>query len=63
MNPLENIDLLCPWCSEPISLTVEVSEPEQEYTEDCPVCCGPILVQVNVSEQGKLEVRTDREGG
>ena len=35
MNPLESVDLLCPWCSEPISLLVEMIEPEQEYTEDC----------------------------
>ncbi|MET4000562.1 CPXCG motif-containing cysteine-rich protein [Marinobacterium sp. MBR-109] len=63
MNPLENVDLLCPWCSEPISLMIEVTEPEQEYTEDCPVCCSPILVQVSIGNQERPEVRVEREGG
>ncbi|SEB13562.1 CPXCG motif-containing cysteine-rich protein [Marinobacterium iners] len=63
MNPLENVDLLCPWCSEPISLMIEVTEPEQEYTEDCPVCCSPIQVQVSVGDQERPEVSVEREGG
>jgi hypothetical protein len=63
MNPLESVELLCPWCSEPINLLVEVIEPEQEYTEDCPVCCSPIQVQVNVGAQGDPEVSVEREGG
>jgi len=63
MNPLENVDLLCPWCSEPISLLVDVTEPEQEYTEDCPACCSPILVRVCIEAQGDPRVQVEREGG
>ncbi|MDY6891497.1 MAG: CPXCG motif-containing cysteine-rich protein [Pseudomonadota bacterium] len=63
MNPLENVDLLCPWCSAPITLEIEVMASEQEYTEDCPVCCSPILVQVRLDEQDRPSVRVEREGG
>ncbi|MDA0423648.1 CPXCG motif-containing cysteine-rich protein [Stutzerimonas frequens] len=54
---------MCPWCSEPISLTVDVTEPEQEYTEDCSVCCSPMTVHVAIGDQGEPEVRIEREGG
>jgi len=63
MNPLESVDLLCPWCSEPISLMVDVTEPEQEYTEDCPVCCSPMQVTLSVGSEGDPDVRVEREGG
>ncbi|MBR9827033.1 MAG: CPXCG motif-containing cysteine-rich protein [Oceanospirillales bacterium] len=63
MNPLEVVELLCPWCSEPISLTVDVTEPEQEYSEDCTVCCSPMTVRVVVGTQGAPEVSVEREGG
>ncbi|EXJ09264.1 MULTISPECIES: CPXCG motif-containing cysteine-rich protein [Nitrincola] len=61
MNPLETIDLLCPYCSESISFTVDCSENEQEYTEDCPVCCSPVLI--NVSIGNNLTFRAERENG
>lgn len=63
MNPLENVDLLCPWCSEPITLVVDVTEPEQEYTEDCLVCCSPILVRISIGSQNAPQVQVEREGG
>ncbi|WP_010324509.1 CPXCG motif-containing cysteine-rich protein [Marinobacterium stanieri] len=63
MNPLEVVELMCPWCSEPISLTVDVTEPEQDYSEDCGVCCSPIAVHVDVGDEGAPQVRVEREGG
>ncbi len=63
MNPLEVVELMCPWCSEPISLTVDVTEAEQEYSEDCSVCCSPISVYIDVGDEGGPQVRVEREGG
>ncbi|MBS98281.1 MAG: CPXCG motif-containing cysteine-rich protein [Oceanospirillaceae bacterium] len=63
MNPEENVEVGCPWCSELISLRVECIEPEQEYIEDCPVCCAPMLVRVEVPPEGFVQVDVEREGG
>jgi hypothetical protein len=41
---LEEVDLQCPYCGEPITVLVDVSEPTQEYIEDCEVCCRPMVV-------------------
>lgn len=37
-------EVMCPYCGEEISLTLDLSEPEQEYIEDCSVCCRPMMV-------------------
>lgn len=44
MNLLQGQDATCPHCWERISLTLDLSVPEQSYVEDCPVCCKPMLV-------------------
>jgi hypothetical protein len=44
MNLLQGRDATCPHCWETISLTLDLSVPEQSYVEDCPVCCKPLLV-------------------
>jgi len=63
MNPQEDIEVNCPWCSESVILVIECIEPEQEYTEDCPACCAPILVRVTVPQLGLPMVEVEREGG
>jgi hypothetical protein len=37
----------CPWCGEPIELTLDCSYGEHVYAEDCTVCCAPMLVSVS----------------
>ena len=44
MNRLQGQDATCPHCWETISLTLDLSVPEQSYIEDCPVCCKPMAV-------------------
>ncbi len=39
----------CPWCGEPIELSVDCSYGDHEYVEDCSVCCAPIQVVVHVA--------------
>jgi hypothetical protein len=36
----------CPFCGEPIELSVDTSVEEQSYYEDCPVCCRPMEIFV-----------------
>ena len=50
MNLLQDKDATCPHCWETITLTLDLSVPEQSYVEDCPVCCKPMLVSYTASD-------------
>jgi hypothetical protein len=58
MNLIETADATCPNCWETISLTVDLSVPEQSYIEDCPVCCKPMVVSYTAAdgELGEISV-------
>jgi Cysteine-rich CPXCG len=59
MNLLQDRDATCPHCWETISLTLDLSVPEQSYVEDCPVCCRPMVVSYT-TEDGELgELRVE----
>ena len=51
----------CPYCGELISILVDLSIAEQEYTEDCQVCCRPIVLDVLAAQAGGVTVRARRE--
>ena len=38
----EEVPVECPYCGEKITILVDTSVEDQEYTEDCSVCCRPI---------------------
>lgn len=61
MNPIESVEVICPYCSAQLSLMVDCTEADQEYVEDCAVCCSPILVHAEVHD--RLEVSVCRENG
>lgn len=46
----------CPYCGEPIELTLDASAGAQTYIEDCQVCCRPISVSVRVDDEGDVQV-------
>ncbi|HMI74027.1 MAG TPA: CPXCG motif-containing cysteine-rich protein [Steroidobacteraceae bacterium] len=41
---IQGHEAACPHCWEAITLTLDLSVPEQSYIEDCPVCCKPLIV-------------------
>lgn len=53
----------CPCCGEAISVLIDHSLCEQNYTEDCQVCCQPILLDVAIDgDEGVLiVVRAENE--
>jgi hypothetical protein len=53
MNLLKSHEATCPHCWETISLTLDLSVPEQSYIEDCPVCCHPMAVSY-AADDGEL---------
>ena len=61
MPGLDELTIACPSCGEPVSILVDTSVPEQEYTEDCQVCCRPIVLDVLATPAGDVTVRARRE--
>jgi hypothetical protein len=53
MNLIESYEAQCPHCGESITLTLDLSVPEQAYIEDCAVCCQPMAVSYS-SVDGEL---------
>lgn len=52
---------LCPYCGEPIELSVDISAGAQDYIEDCPVCCRPMQVSLFVAVDGTASVALRRD--
>lgn len=57
-----NVESQCPYCGEPLELTVdEYGGRSQSYIEDCAVCCRPIEVRVSITK-GEVDVALRRQG-
>jgi hypothetical protein len=59
MNLLQGQDVTCPHCWETISLTLDLSVPEQSYIEDCPVCCKPMMVSYTSADGEVAEISVE----
>jgi Cysteine-rich CPXCG len=49
MSLIQGQQAACPHCGESITLTLDLSVPEQSYIEDCPVCCKPMVVSYSAA--------------
>lgn len=58
---LEEVQITCPYCGEPLSTDIDLSAGNQEYIEDCQVCCNPIVFSINMDMRGELTVETRRD--
>ena len=47
-EPLQFQHITCPWCSEVMEISVDLTAGDQTYTEDCEVCCSPILLHIHL---------------
>ncbi|MEX0901377.1 MAG: CPXCG motif-containing cysteine-rich protein [Pseudohongiellaceae bacterium] len=61
MTDLVNEEIFCPYCGEPIEVTIEVLQDDQEYIEDCQVCCRPIVFTVAAGVGGGYSVSVRSE--
>ena len=62
MNALEEMELMCPYCGEILTVLVDCSLEAQSYVEDCQVCCQPIVLDVSVNDgEVALQARRDDE--
>lgn len=54
MEQLIEKEFYCPYCSEEITMLIDISVDSQTYIEDCEVCCRPIEIRYTV-RSGDLE--------
>lgn len=58
----ETVDVVCPVCGEPSTITVTLGEEDEEFVQDCPVCCRPWTVRVKIRRDGSADVSVGAEG-
>lgn len=58
----EAVDVTCPYCGEPSSISVGVEEEDEEFVQDCPVCCRPWKVRIRIRRDGTADVSVEAEG-
>lgn len=64
MQAIEEADLQCPHCDEPISLLLDLSGGTQAYVEDCQVCCQPIHVSLwidHATDEYHVDLRREQD--
>jgi len=60
-EPLQQEQVSCPYCGEPIDVILDTQEAGQQYIEDCQVCCRPIVFRLSIDTDGQLVVSVHDE--
>ncbi|GAB2189816.1 CPXCG motif-containing cysteine-rich protein [Sessilibacter sp. MAH1] len=65
MSCLPDEEILCPYCGESQTVTVDFSEGNCDYIEDCQICCRPIDFHLMVDDDGgyQLQIKSENESG
>ncbi|MFK8043562.1 CPXCG motif-containing cysteine-rich protein [Congregibacter sp.] len=58
---LQESQVYCPYCGEPLSILLDSGDSDAEYIEDCQVCCQPMVVSLMGQADGSLDVSVRRE--
>ncbi|MDP5054488.1 MAG: CPXCG motif-containing cysteine-rich protein [Congregibacter sp.] len=58
---LQETQVYCPYCGEPLVLLLDAGDSGVDYIEDCQVCCQPMVVSVRGEAEGELGVDVRRE--
>lgn len=61
MNPEQETQIICPYCSSPLTLLLDISAGDQTLVEDCEVCCQPIVLQLHIDNGNLLSCEASRE--
>lgn len=61
MSPLgEFVQIQCPWCSETLDLSVDLTTADRAWIEDCQVCCRPMQIAIKLDEAGAIRSISSR---
>ncbi|WP_439102849.1 CPXCG motif-containing cysteine-rich protein [Congregibacter sp.] len=58
---LQESQIFCPYCGEPLSILLDSGDSDAEYIEDCQVCCQPMVVTLMSESDGSLSASVRRE--
>ena len=58
----DTVEVVCPYCGEPSTISVDAGEEDDEFVQDCPVCCRPWKVSIKIRRDGSVEVTVGAEG-
>jgi hypothetical protein len=58
---LQESQVYCPYCGEPLTILLDAGDSGVNYIEDCQVCCQPMVVSVTEQMDGDLSVEVRRE--
>ena len=56
------IEVECPYCGEPSTVSLDSTDQSQEFVQDCPVCCRPWSIRIRIVRGQQVEVSVDPEG-
>ena len=56
----EEINFLCPYCNENISMAFNQYNGAQQYIEDCEVCCRPIEISYQIEDYRVTQLEIKR---
>lgn len=51
---LQQRDITCPYCGEPLVIVLDLTAGDQQYIEDCQVCCRPMEIGLTVGPDGDI---------
>ena len=49
----------CPFCSEAMSILLDISAGDQSYIEDCQICCQPMQISFQSDYDELIAVQVD----
>lgn len=52
-SDIETYSDICPYCGEPVDVSVDLSAGSQRFIEDCSVCCQPIEFHLEMDQLGE----------
>lgn len=58
---LQEAQVDCPYCGEPLTVLLDSGDTGADYIEDCQVCCQPMVVSVYDHGAEELAVSVRRE--
>lgn len=58
---LQESQVYCPYCGEPLTILLDSEDSDAEYIEDCQVCCQPMVVTLMSESDGSLSASVRRE--
>jgi len=58
----DEIEVVCPYCGEPGSVSAAPGEEDESFVQDCAVCCRPWQVRIRHRRDGSAEVSIVAEG-